>query len=131
MSEIPNHTFPPYSEDSRDDALFHYTSADGLIGILQNREIWSTAYHCSNDASELDAGTGILTPEFLRSTQKMVESELVRLTKESKRTRDLSNTLGTFFINPEVIDWNLDDFSKTYGKPSNWPKSENFTRRVD
>ena len=56
MSEIPGHTSPPYSEDSRDDALFHYTTADGLIGIFQSEEIWGTAYYCSNDASELTAG---------------------------------------------------------------------------
>ena len=73
MSEIPAHTSPPYSEDARDDALFHYTSAQGLIGILQNREIWSTANHCSNDASELAVCKGFLTPKFLRATQKMVE----------------------------------------------------------
>lgn len=73
MSEIPNHVLPTYSEDSRDDALFHYTSADGLIGILQSGEIWGTAYYCSNDESELAAGKGILTPEFLRATNKMVQ----------------------------------------------------------
>ena len=72
MSEIPGHMSPTYSEESRDDALFHYTSADGLIGILQSGEIWGTAYYCSNDASELAAGKGILTREFLRATHKMV-----------------------------------------------------------
>ena len=73
MSEIPGHTSPPYSEDSRDDALFHYTSADGLIGILQNNEIWSTAYYCTNDESELTAGKKILTPVFMRATHEMVQ----------------------------------------------------------
>lgn len=81
MNEIPGHTSPPFSEDSRDDALFHYTSADGLIGILKNEEIWSTAYYCSNDKSELSAGNGILTPAFLRATQKMIEDndQMVRI----------------------------------------------------
>ena len=73
MSEIPGHTSPPYSEDSRDDALFHYTTADGLIGIFQSEEIWGTAYYCSNDASELTAGKGILTPTFSLATHKMVQ----------------------------------------------------------
>ena len=73
MSEIPGHSSPPYSEDSRDDALFHYTSADGLIGILQNNEIWSTAYYCTNDESELTAGKEILTPIFMRATHEMVQ----------------------------------------------------------
>ena len=73
MNEIPGHKSPPYSENSRNDALFHYTSADGLIGILQNEEIWSTAYYCSNDVSELAAGKGTLTPEFLRVANKLIQ----------------------------------------------------------
>lgn len=74
MGEIPNHSSPPYSEDARNDALFHYTSADGLIGILQNEEIWGTAYYCANDESELVTGKGILTPIFSLATHKMIEA---------------------------------------------------------
>ena len=73
MSEIPGHSLPTFTEDSRDDALFHYTTADGLIGILQSGEIWSTAYYCSNDESELAAGKGVLTQEFLRATHGMIQ----------------------------------------------------------
>jgi len=75
MSEIPNHSSPPYSEEAREDALFHYTSADGLIGILQSGEIWSTAYYCTNDVSELAAGAGILKQELRRATSKMIEDD--------------------------------------------------------
>lgn len=75
MSEIPCHTSPPYSEDAREDALFHYTSADGLLGILQSGEIRSTAYYCTNDGSELAAGRGILKPELRRATYKMIEDD--------------------------------------------------------
>ena len=75
MSKMPGHTSPPYSEDARDDALFHYTSADGLIGILQNKEIWSTAYYCLNDESELAAGKGILTPIFSLATHEMIQDD--------------------------------------------------------
>jgi hypothetical protein len=73
MSEIPNHSSPPYSKDALDDALFHYTSADGLIGILQNEEIWGTAYYCANDASELAVGKGVLAPLFSVATHTMIE----------------------------------------------------------
>lgn len=75
MSEIPGHTSPPYSEDSRDDALFHYTSAEGLIGILQSGEIWGTAYYCLNDESELTAGKGVLTPTFSTATHEMIRDD--------------------------------------------------------
>ena len=50
MSEIPNHTSPPYSEQAREDALFHYTSASGLIGIIGEGEIRGTAYYCCQSA---------------------------------------------------------------------------------
>jgi Protein of unknown function (DUF2971) len=73
MSEIPNHALPSWSEDARDDALFHYTSAEGLIGIIQNEEIWSTAYYCTNDESELSAGKGILKPIFSNLTLDMIQ----------------------------------------------------------
>ena len=43
-----------------DDAIFHYTNADGLFGILTRNEIWSTAYFTTNDESELSAVEGIL-----------------------------------------------------------------------
>ena len=58
MIEIPNHMSPSWSKDSSDDALFHYTSAEGLIGIIQNKEIWGTAYYCTKDETELSAGKG-------------------------------------------------------------------------
>lgn len=89
MSEIPNHTSPPYSEESRDDALFHYTSADGLIGILQNEEIWGTAYYCANDESELAAGKGVLTPVFSLATHKMIETNDPLVQTFSRRGVDI------------------------------------------
>ena len=56
------------------DAIFHYTNADGLHGILSNGEIWSTAYFTTNDASELNAGEGVLSEIFKeRSYQLFVE----------------------------------------------------------
>ena len=42
------------------DALFHYTSADGLLGILSRGQLWCTAYIGSNDESELTFGHGLI-----------------------------------------------------------------------
>ena len=36
--EIPGHSLPTYSDAARDDALFHYTTANGLIGIFESGE---------------------------------------------------------------------------------------------
>jgi Protein of unknown function (DUF2971) len=81
MSDIPNHTSPPFTNAARDDALFHYTSANGLMGILKSGELWSTAYFCANDESELSAGKGILAPLFSLKTHEMIQEEdpLVRV----------------------------------------------------
>lgn len=74
MANIPNHTSPPYSEDARDDALFHYTTATGLIGILGSAELWSTAYYCANDESELASGKGVLSPLFWTATYDLIKA---------------------------------------------------------
>jgi len=91
MSQIPAHTSPSFSEDSLDDALFHYTSADGLLGILSSGELWSTAYYCTNDESETTAGRGVLSPMFLQETHKMVEENDPLVTTFSNRGVDIFN----------------------------------------
>lgn len=35
------------------NALFHYTSAQGLIGIFETRSLWGTAHYCTNDETEM------------------------------------------------------------------------------
>ncbi|MEM7223000.1 MAG: DUF2971 domain-containing protein [Pseudomonadota bacterium] len=73
MGKLRGYMSPLYSDEARDDALFHYTTAAGLIGILESKELWSTAYFCTNDESELTAGTGILKPMFWRATHDLVD----------------------------------------------------------
>ncbi len=72
MHRVPNHISPPYSDEVRERSLFHYTTADGLLGILQHNELWSTAYYCANDLTELHVGRGILTSHFREEIQKMI-----------------------------------------------------------
>lgn len=74
MNALPGHSLPNYSEEARNDALFHYTTANGLIGILTKNEIWSTAYYCANDESELSNGKDVLTPTFRSYAQKLIQS---------------------------------------------------------
>ena len=42
------------------DAVFHYTSAEGLFGILSSGQLWSTAHVATNDESEFTYGQGVL-----------------------------------------------------------------------
>ena len=89
MSDIPNHFSPPHSEAAREDALFHYTTAKGLIGILSTGQIWSTAYYCANDESELAAGKGVLTPLFRSYTYKLIEENDSRVSTFARRGVDI------------------------------------------
>ena len=75
MTDIPIHTLPSDSDAAREDALFHYTTANGLIGILSTGELRGTAYYCANDESELAAGRGVLTPLFRKSTHKLIDAK--------------------------------------------------------
>lgn len=89
MSEIPDHSLPTYSDASREDALFHYTTANGLIGILGTGEIWGTAYYCANDESELSTGKGVLAPLFRSTTDKMIEANDPRVLTFNRHGSDI------------------------------------------
>ena len=50
------------------DILYHYTTADGLIGIVNNRELWFSRYDCLNDA-----GQGKYILEVYKKTIELLE----------------------------------------------------------
>lgn len=45
--------------------LYHYTSAAGLIGILNTRSIWASSVHCLNDSAEMQHATALLNDLLL------------------------------------------------------------------
>lgn len=89
MSAIPGHMLPPYSDASREDALFHYTTASGLNGIFESGVIWSTAYYCANDESELAAGKGVIQPLFRLKTAELIRASDPRVTTFYQRGVDI------------------------------------------
>lgn len=48
------------NEDDLPEVLYHYTSAQGLLGILQSRVLWATDTRYLNDDQELRYGSAIL-----------------------------------------------------------------------
>jgi hypothetical protein len=50
--------------ESPPSTLYHYTTADGLIGILQSRQIWATNVRFMNDTSELAYGIRMVRAIF-------------------------------------------------------------------
>lgn len=73
MNDIPNHTLPRFNSEACDDALFHYTTATGLAGILSSNSMWGTAYYCANDETELATGRGLLSEVFYSTARKLVD----------------------------------------------------------
>ena len=102
MKQLPIHTMPTYSEKLQEEVLFHYTTASGLLGILQDKSIWNTAYYCTNDESELDTGKGVLTPLIRTKTTQMIneEDQLVNIfNKRGVNIRDHENKFEQLIIN--------------------------------
>ena len=96
MNDYPSHIMPTYTDDTRDDALFHYTTATGLIGILTSGQIWSTAYYCANDESELSTGQGVLTALFREVTYKLIKENDSRVTIFRNRGVDIMHYADNF-----------------------------------
>lgn len=71
MKDIPNHISPVFTLDLLDNTLFHYTTANGLLGIFKENALWSTAYYCANDEDELATGKGIITRIFREETERL------------------------------------------------------------
>jgi hypothetical protein len=87
--ELPGHTQPTYSDAARDDALFHYTTANGLIGIFESGEIWNTAYYCANDEDELSAGAGVLLRLFRERAHQLRQANDPRVDMFANRGVDI------------------------------------------
>ena len=96
MHQLPGHALPNNSKDSREDALFHYTTGTGLLGILSNSEIWGTAYYCANDQSELRTGMGVLTPIFRSKTHDMIKEADPRVNIFRSRGIDIRDYADRF-----------------------------------
>jgi len=66
---------PEISEDYK--KLYHYTNLDGLLGILQNKNLWATQYKFLKDYSELvlmkDKLIEYLFPRMIEKFRKLIK----------------------------------------------------------
>ena len=46
--------------DATNSSLYHYTSGDGLIGILRNKSLWATDINFLNDHREFELGSKLI-----------------------------------------------------------------------
>lgn len=85
MKQFPSQILPTYSDEVLQDTLFHYTTASGLLGILKENSIWSTAHYCTNDETELEHAKGVLTPLFRNKTYDLIRDQNNRVDVFNKR----------------------------------------------
>jgi hypothetical protein len=52
--------FNPYDIDNLPERLYHYTNADGMLGILSSRKLWATHYSFLNDYNEFEYAKGLI-----------------------------------------------------------------------
>lgn len=62
------------SHRTRDDSssLFHYTTASGLIGIIETKSLWATHASFLNDTTECQLLSRLLTPQIEADFRKLV-----------------------------------------------------------
>jgi len=103
--------------------LFHYTTADGLKGIIEQNELWATSAYFLNDSAEITYGYGLLKEvldEWLSKNPRSEESLTLGL------ARDLRKSFGEDLLNMSLIkpiyltcfceDDNLLSQWRTYGQ---------------
>ena len=94
--------------------LFHYTTADGLKGIMERDRIWATNYRYVNDLTELLHANGFLRDELLArlpSTSSLVQAVFEAILK----TPDLLFGMTDVFVACFCEDGDLLSQWRAYG----------------
>jgi hypothetical protein len=63
-----------YLEQVPNSALYHYTNACGLIGILKSKSIWASSIHHLNDTQEYKHAVGMMSEELEKRFRKIESS---------------------------------------------------------
>jgi hypothetical protein len=59
-------------------SLFHYTTASGLLGIVETKTLWATQANFLNDAAECQLLSKLLTPRIKADFEKIVPELIQR-----------------------------------------------------
>jgi hypothetical protein len=97
--------------------LYHYTTADGLQGIVRHKAIWASDYRFMNDAKEFHHGLEIFQ-EVLKSyrpTPRM--SEIVDIIRNYKPGPDFCVLIASFCEERDLLSqWR----GYNGGQPMHW-----------
>ena len=93
--------------------LYHYTSQEGLLGIIKNREVWATEIFYLNDTIEYKYAID-LTSEIIKDRQKLCSEEPPAFFSPTTEPRNKS--IVPYFpyrYDKEWIEYNmLNDFNR-------------------
>lgn len=70
--------------------LYHYTTWNGLLGILKTQTLWATHYRFLNDYSELV----LIRDKLIEAVSPVVEEEYRRLIEESEDVKTIIDNSG-------------------------------------
>jgi hypothetical protein len=89
-------SFPRRDSDNSPQSLYHYTSYDGLLGILDTGGLWATKIHYMNDSTEFNIAVELVQArlrEEYRFTEPVFHDQLTNLSDHEKRVVLLSRAL--------------------------------------
>ena len=75
LNTITNEIIEP--SQNRPVALYHYTNANGMLGIIDSNRLWATHYQYLNDLSELEYGYS-LAKKIIKSFFDKEENDIVK-----------------------------------------------------
>jgi hypothetical protein len=75
--------------------LYHYTTAEGLQGIIKTKSIWASDYRFLNDTTEFNYGLSIFKDIFDES-KKELPSDVVELIDRLKDTSEVALLITSF-----------------------------------
>ncbi len=86
-------------EPGKPKYLYHYTTAEGLKGIIENQEIWASDIFSLNDASEVYHGVALLK-KHLATQQETSEG---RLNTSLEAFREALGEIGPHTATPTYV----------------------------
>jgi len=110
-------------ESPPSDSLFHYTTADGLKGIIEKNELWATSAYFLNDSAEITYGYGLLKEvldDWLAKNPRPEDSLTLGLARGLRKSfgEDLleRNVIWPIYLACFCEDDNLLSQWRTYGQ---------------
>ncbi|ODS04537.1 DUF2971 domain-containing protein [Vibrio scophthalmi] len=92
-------------------ALYHYTDASGLIGILENKTLWVNDVNYMNDTHEIKHGLKVIRDRFSTNQD---EKSLITVQFLDLLLSNI-NQIGTFLITSFCKSGNILDMWRGYG----------------